>query len=131
MAFATNRALVYGAAVAIGLVIGLVLLKPEIGFQYVALQAGLTGVLAGLVFGWIMRGVTAELPGQSAEQIEAALAGSIQTRGFRRVDGEGGIVRFERGAPLGDVLTVVPTATGVMLDGPAHLVRLVRRRAAI
>lgn len=132
MAYATDKAMLYGAVLTIGMFAGLYLLKrDEIAMEYIALQSVLTGVLAGLIFGWIMRRVTVELPGQSVEQIESALDGAWQLRGFKREAGNGDHVAFARGKGMfGDRIVVTPTATGVTMEGPANLLRVWQRKAA-
>ena len=132
MAFAAGKALVLGAAVTIGMLGALYFLKPGIDSLGLVLQSVITGLLSGAAFGWLMRSITVELPGQSVEQIESALDGSLSLRGLKRIDGPGGEVRFERGkGPFGDCIIVRPTATGVMIEGPANLIRISRKRAAV
>lgn len=131
MTFSVSKAIVYGVTMAVALAIGLTISGSwSMAVIGVASLAG--GAIGALVFGFLMREVSLDLPGATPQAIEAAVAKSWQLRSFRSVThGQDGSVHFSRGSGiLGDRFSVTPIATGVTLTGPAGVLNVVKRKAA-
>ena len=129
MAFSFQKALLYGVALFGGLLAGLAL-GGGLRFEAALAGAAVGAVLGGGVFGDLMRDSALDVAAATPESVEAAVRGAWALRAFRSRPGDGAIL-YERGAGLlGDRFSVIPTATGVTLKGPANIIALVKKKAA-
>lgn len=130
MSFNVSKAAVYGLTMAVALALG-----QTIGGTWsreVTLISAIAGGLIGaLVFGFLMRDVSLDVAGATPRSVEAAIRGAWALRSFKGVPAADGSVRYTRGlSVLGDAFTVMPTATGVTLTGPANIMAVVKKKAA-
>lgn len=131
MSFSFSKALVYGVTMAVALAIGLTI-SGSWSTVVIGAASLAGGVIGALVFGFLMRDVSVDLPGATPAAIEAAVQKTWQLRSFKSVTrGEDGSVTFRRGTGiLGDTFSATPIATGVTLTGPASILNVVKRKAA-
>jgi hypothetical protein len=131
MGFSVQKAVAYGIALFAGLTAGLVLVG---GGWTIGLTLGFSAVAAivgGVAFGFLMRDDTIEVAGASLETLDRAIRGAWALRSFRRKDAGGGAVGYSRGFGMfGDRFTAYPTGTGLRLEGPYNVIRIVKNKAA-
>jgi len=130
MGFSVTKAAIYGLAVFVGLLAGLYI-TGGLGSPAatIAFSAAAALVLA-VVFGFMMRPARLEIAAATPESVAAAVRNAWVLRAFKPRDAAG-VTRYSRGlGPLGDSFTVTPTATGVTLEGPYNIIRVVKNKAA-
>jgi hypothetical protein len=131
MGFSAIKAAIYGSAIFVGLVVGLTVTgglgSPELALAFSAVSA----VIVGVAFGFMMRDASMEVAAATPQSVAAALRKTWALRSFKANDVGDGVTRYARGfGPFGDSFTVTPTATGVVLNGPYNLIRIVKNKAA-
>ena len=130
MGFSVQKAFVYGIAMFAGLLVS-ISLGGRLRLEAVLIGAAIGAVLTGLISGFLMRSSALDVAAATPASVEAAVRASWMLRSFKRTAAEDGVVTYARGAGIfGDRFTVTPTATGVMLHGPANILAVVKRKAA-
>ncbi len=130
MRFSVSKAVLYGVTMTVALAIGFVI-SGTLRTEASLIGALVGGVLAGAIFGYMMRETTVDVAGATPQSIEAAVRGAWTLKAFKGVDAGGGAVRYTRGVGIfGDTFQVTPTATGVTLTGAANIMNVVKRKAA-
>lgn len=130
MGFSVSKAIVYGVTMSVALAIGLTI-SGGLSSTLVLIGAAAGGAIGAVLFGFLMREVSIEVAGATPQSVEAAIRGAWALKSFKSTAQDDGGVRYARGAGiLGDVFTMMPTATGVRLTGPASVLNVVRKKAA-
>lgn len=130
MSFSVTKAAIYGVAMFAGLMAGLTVAGGLGSFEATLVFSAVAAVVIGIVFGFMMRDATMEVAAATPESVAAALKNAWALRSFKPAGLEGGITRYTRGlGPLGDSFTVTPTPTGVTLNGPYNIIRIVKDKA--
>ncbi|MCC6921197.1 MAG: hypothetical protein IT548_18540 [Alphaproteobacteria bacterium] len=131
MGFSVTKAAIYGLAVFVGLLAGLYVtgglgsLAATIAFSAVA------ALVLAIAFGFMMRPARLEMAAATPESVAAAIRNAWALRSFKAREVGAGVMRYSRGVgPFGDSFTVTPTATGVTLEGPYNIIRVVKNKAA-
>lgn len=130
MAFSVHKTIIYALGMFVGLAVVLTLLNTQwpIGMSLAFATVGAIGV--GVVVGFTMRDAKLEVAGATLDSVDAAMAAAWALRGFRARAFDGG-VEYRRGFSIfSDRFAVFETATGVRLEGPFNIIRLVKTKAA-
>lgn len=131
MGFSVIKAAIYGLATFAGLVIGLTVTGGLGSLEATLVFSAAASVILGIVFGFMMRDAAMDVAAATPESVAAALRGSWALKSFKPSEGSDGVMRYTRGVgPFGDSFTVTPTATGVVLNGPYNVIRIVKNKAA-
>ena len=131
MGFSVQKAAAYGLSLFVGLVAGLLLVGGGWTLQLTLVFSGVAAIIGGVVFGFLMRDAVMELAGASQDSLARAMKGSWMLRSFRPADAGGGATAYARGVGMfGDRFIAYPTATGLRLEGPYNVIRIVKNKAA-